>query len=76
MKADKFLFGAACLGMGIILNSVANKSHETFSQKNVTAPETIYVDSCRLKQPLAQDTAVFSKTHKNDSLKALKKIVK
>ena len=77
MKADKILFGAACLGMGFMLNSVANKSGEHFTEdKTKIPPETIYVDSCRLKQPLTQDTAVFSNTLKSDSLKTLKKIVK
>ncbi len=77
MKTDKILFGAACIGMGFILNSVANKSEERFSPcRNKVVPETIYVDSCKLRQPLMQDTAVFSNAIKSDSLKALKKIVK
>ena len=77
MKADKLLFGAACLGMGFMLHSVANNSSESFSRNsNKMSPETIYVDSCKLRQPLMQDTAVFSNAIKSDSLKALKKIVK
>ncbi len=75
MKAEKFLFGAACLGMGIMLHSVANKSSESFSSDR-RVPETIYVDSSRFKQPLVQDTVNFSNAVKSDSLKALKKIVK
>ena len=77
MKTDKILFGAACLGMGFILNCVANKSEERFSSTpNKVVPETIYVDSCKLRQPLMQDTVTFSNAIKSDSLKALKKIVK
>lgn len=76
MKAEKFLFGAACIGMGFMLNSVVNKSSESFSNRGKVSPETIYIDSSRFKQPLTQDTVNFSNTLKSDSLKALKKIVK
>jgi len=65
MKADKILFGAACLGMAYLCNMATNKpdnAEPLLPQKTSAQPLT-------MKQNLPADTVSFSKYAKNDSLK-------
>ena len=70
MKADKYLFGLACLGMGYMIHSTVNK---TPSQD--FGPKTILTDSINknaVSHELAKDTLDFSKVAKRTVVKAVK----
>lgn len=71
MKADKLLFGATCIGMGLLINSVANKNDTTTVQKQ-TPKTTILGDTIGLKT-LTADTLDLSHALKSDTLKLIKK---
>ena len=72
MKAEKIIFGAACIGMGLILHSAYNK---TTSESKSIKP-TYFNDSVRLKSAINKDTICFSDAVRSDSLKVLKKLGK
>ncbi len=77
MKADKILFGMACVGMGLIVHSAYNKSTlESDSGLKSIKTKTLFENSVRLKQALNNDTLYLSNAVKTDSLKLLKKVSK
>ncbi len=72
MKTDKILFGAACLGMGLLIHTEINRQNrEPFVQRPVVS-ET----ASAMRPALEKDTVCFSNAIKRDSLKILKSAVK
>lgn len=71
MKADKLLFGATCIGMGLLINSVANKNNAEPIQRQ-TQNTTLLNDSIKFKI-LKADTLNLSTALKSDTLKLIKK---
>jgi len=72
MKSDKILFGLACLGMGLMLHSVIQKSDATmYDSKKV---DTTVIDSLRQKYHPEKDSIILSEYLKKDSAKILKSV--
>ena len=73
MKTDKLLFGAACLGMGFIMNSVINKgSCEPLVRQD---PKThILTDSIAFPKALEKDTLSLSNIANSSKLKVIKAV--
>lgn len=73
MKADKILFGLACLGMGMLTYSTLDRG--TSDLPVSTKPDTTLLgDSVRFAQPLQKDTLCLTDTIKADTVKLLKKV--
>jgi hypothetical protein len=70
MKADKILFGAACLAMGILTYSSMNREN---TEPLLKRPNTCMQDTLKLRPNLMKDTVSFSNP---DTLKLAQKIIK
>ena len=70
MKADKILFGATCLGMGLLINMVANKNNPEPIQKQ-SPQTTLFSETVKLKN-LSADTVEISQALKSDTLKLIR----
>lgn len=73
MKADKLLFGAACLGMAYMINTTANHSSCCGTPQSTVLADTI--NKRAVSHELAKDTISFTKAAK-DSMKVMQKVIK
>lgn len=70
MKADKLLFGAACLGMAYLVSATANHTSCSGTPQSTVLADTINKNA--INHELAKDTINFSKVTKTTVLKAIK----
>ena len=70
MKADKLLFGAACLGMAYLVSTTANRNSCCGTPQSTVLADTINKNA--INHELAKDTINFSKAVKSLPIKAIK----
>lgn len=72
MKADRIIFGAACLGLGYLCHTALNPSQNA----EPLVPQKVTENMPKMKPELTKDTVLFQDCIKKDSVNVLKDSLK